>query len=39
MKELLIFVGGVAVGAVLATIHRKPLIYRMRKLSSKIRDL
>lgn len=39
MKEILIFVGGIAVGAVLATIYQKPLIYRRQKLSSKIRNL
>jgi hypothetical protein len=39
MKEILIFAGGVAVGAVLAAISRKPLIYRLCKLSSKIRNL
>lgn len=39
MKELLIFIGGLAVGFALAAIHRKPLIYRICEQSSKIRNL
>ena len=39
MKEILIFTGGMVVGAVLATVGRKPLIYRLCKLSSRIRNL
>ena len=35
MKEFLIFVGGVAVGAVLATLRRKPLITRIFKQPSQ----